>query len=1027
MSSHRYQDSLSSSPIAALVGIGLIAMVAHGQCGDPGAGDCCRPHSGIGCADDACCMLVCASDPYCCDVGWDEYCAGNAAELCGGCEPVVRPVMGFGGAATLPGGLVVAGCDLAAFDAESGSWNLFLDGDAIGLAGRTIGAVASIEGGDLILAIEGGAVIEGLIDGPSGDSIESADLVRFTPDTPGRYSAGVWSFHFDGSDAGLSSNDEITSLASLTDGSLVMSLKDGGSLPGVGGFAKQDLVRFTPASLGSGTAGSWSIHLDGSDVGLSNNNEAIDALGAGAAGELLISTKGNFSVPGLSAGRGDLMTFVPDMLGTSSSGAFSMWFDGTAWGLSNGDNLAAFATVSFSWPSGPRPGGGGGGGGGVNPPAACGDQVAGDCCTVHDTPYCADGACCELVCAADPLCCTTTWDEYCVAAAAEMCTPCMPSPLLVGSFGGATTLPGDVVVDGCDLAAFNTSTGMWNIFFDGDDVGLSGMTIAAASVLENGELILAIEGGGVIGGLVGGPNGSTVEAYDLVRFAPEQLGTSTAGMWHFHFDGSDVGLASSGGQAIAGVSAMPDGSLLFATQDGGSLPGAPSFKGQDLVRFSPASLGQATSGTWSLHFDGSDVGLSNNGEKIDAVFAEADGSILLSSKGNVSSGSFGAGRSDVFTFVPTSTGTSTSGSLATTFASSQLGLPNGSNLRAVFRTILVDPGTPRPSTTTTLLFDPLPDTEVHDQAIEQGHLPYIIIYEGVDPNASATGIIDAAIVVEAIRGKYGDSPSGYGILDFENPFFARMQAGPADPNYQTTVETLVNLLQTVRAEFPMVKWTMYGMPRLRYWFNNSNWASASEASREAELSETLANYTPVLREMDWLNPSAYDRYELSLYAESSWASVTARETAFRTYQMELCNRFNAANGGAPKEIIPMVSPMFWKVGTIEYNMKQMTLEEMLRDQVRPLVENGATGVAFWTGLSYWTRAATSAESLGVLQDEARFAFTNDFLGGVEPTVWADPQLKTELDASTSGHVLQRLGEVKADIEAVLSDPGQQGP
>ncbi len=1013
----------------AMLMSGLATVAVQAQCGDPGAGDCCQPHSGIGCSDEACCTLVCNADPYCCDVGWDEYCAGNAGELCGGCEPITRAVMGFGGAAGLPGGLAIGGGDLAAYDDATGSWSLFLDGDAIGLGGTSISAVAALANGDLVLAIAGGGFVADLADGPAGGAVDAVDLVRFTPETVVRYTAGTLSFLFDGSDVGLSGGMSISAVAALDDGSLIMSFEGGGSLPGVGSFAKQDLVHFAPSSLGAATAGSWSVHLDGSDVGLSHNNEAIDAIGTTATGDLLISTRGNASVPGVSAGRGDLMGFTPSSLGSASSGVFYDWFDGTASGLSNGDNVAAFAMVTFSWPVGERPGdgGGGGGGGGVNPPSACGDQTAGDCCTVHDTPYCADGACCELVCSVDPLCCSTVWDENCVANAAALCEPCMPVPLLVGSFGGATTLPGDLVVDGCDLAAFNSATGSWNVFFDGDDVGLSGLTIAAASVLESGELLMAIEGGGVVGGLVGGPNGSTVDAYDLVRFSPDQLGEVTAGMWHFHFDGSDVGLSSSGDQAIAAVSAMADGSLLIATQNGGSLPGVPPFKGQDLMRFVPSSLGQATAGAWSMHFDGSDVGFSNNNEKLDAVFADADGSLLMSSKGNVSAGSFGAGRSDVFRFTPYATGSSTSGTLSTELAASQMGVPNGTNLRAVFRTVLVDPVNPRPSTSAKLMFDPLPDATFHDLAIEQGHLPYIIIYEGVDPNASSTGVIDAALVVEAIRSKHGDSPSGYGILDFENPFLDRLQAGPADPNYQLTVDTIVNLLQTVRSEFPMVQWSMYGMPRLRYWFNNSNWANATEEAKEAELSSTLANYTPVLREMDWINPSVYDRYELALFGESSWNSVTARETAFRRYQMELCNRFNTANGGEPKEIVPMVSPMFWKVGTIEYNMKQMTLEELLRDQVRPLVEMGATGVAFWTGLSYWTRAATSAETLGVLQAEARFAFTYDFLGGVEPAVWSDPQLKVELDLATSEHVYQRLGEVKAEIEALLSEPGEQGP
>jgi hypothetical protein len=38
---------------------------------------------------------------------------------------------------------------------------------------------------------------------------------------------------------------------------------------------------------------------------------------------------------------------------------------------------------------------------------------AGDCCTDTQSPACNDESCCEMVCACDPFCCTTLWDENC--------------------------------------------------------------------------------------------------------------------------------------------------------------------------------------------------------------------------------------------------------------------------------------------------------------------------------------------------------------------------------------------------------------------------------------------------------------------------------------------------------------------------------------------------------------------------------------------------------------------------------------
>jgi hypothetical protein len=62
-----------------------------GGCGDPGSGDCCAGASGPGCDDTACCQTICAMDPSCCNVQWDEQCAAQAACVCvvcgiGGCD-----------------------------------------------------------------------------------------------------------------------------------------------------------------------------------------------------------------------------------------------------------------------------------------------------------------------------------------------------------------------------------------------------------------------------------------------------------------------------------------------------------------------------------------------------------------------------------------------------------------------------------------------------------------------------------------------------------------------------------------------------------------------------------------------------------------------------------------------------------------------------------------------------------------------------------------------------------------------------
>ena len=46
---------------------------------------------------------------------------------------------------------------------------------------------------------------------------------------------------------------------------------------------------------------------------------------------------------------------------------------------------------------------------------------AGDCHSVHATPGCNSQTCCETICANDPFCCDTEWDQTCVTAASTSC------------------------------------------------------------------------------------------------------------------------------------------------------------------------------------------------------------------------------------------------------------------------------------------------------------------------------------------------------------------------------------------------------------------------------------------------------------------------------------------------------------------------------------------------------------------------------------------------------------------------------
>ena len=70
----------------------------------------------------------------------------------------------------------------------------------------------------------------------------------------------------------------------------------------------------------------------------------------------------------------------------------------------------------------------------------CPPGASGPCTSAHSTPGCANPACCELICASDPACCTASWDAYCAFVASLSCDA--PPPVPCGSpTGGSCNEP----------------------------------------------------------------------------------------------------------------------------------------------------------------------------------------------------------------------------------------------------------------------------------------------------------------------------------------------------------------------------------------------------------------------------------------------------------------------------------------------------------------------------------------------------------------------------------------------------------
>ncbi|MCX5930952.1 MAG: S8 family serine peptidase, partial [Cyanobacteria bacterium] len=112
------------------------------------------------------------------------------------------------------------------------------------------------------------------------------------------------------------------------DGALLVTLKNATTINGIN-YDDSDIF-LLKSSSGAYTA---EMYFDGSDVGLSTSSEAIDAFTLDGGGNLLISTRGSFSVNGASGFREDILKFRPTSTGSQTSGAWSIYFDGSDVGL----------------------------------------------------------------------------------------------------------------------------------------------------------------------------------------------------------------------------------------------------------------------------------------------------------------------------------------------------------------------------------------------------------------------------------------------------------------------------------------------------------------------------------------------------------------------------------------------------------------------------------------------------------------------------------------------------------------------
>lgn len=171
----------------------------------------------------------------------------------------------------------------------------------------------------------------------------------------------------------------------------------------------------------------------------------------------------------------------------------------------------------------------------------------------------------------------------------------------------------DFVYKNEDIVSYTPATGEFALFFDGSVCGLTNANLDDFEILDNGHILFTLRSKFTIEGL------GAVDDSDVVEYTPSTQ-EGECGTFAFRLKGADVGLTK-GAEDIDALGIAADGGLLISTIGTAKAPsstGELTAKDQSLIKLDEAG----TIPTWSLYFDGADVGLTHGSEDIRSAWED---------------------------------------------------------------------------------------------------------------------------------------------------------------------------------------------------------------------------------------------------------------------------------------------------------------------------------------------------------------------------------------------------------------------
>jgi hypothetical protein len=413
-----------------------------GDCGNPSAGSCCVANGTPFCDDATCCNLICAQDPFCCDTAWDALCATAANAQCvacgavpcevecepgdfpenepcgsdtnGGCNSTPNVYTELG-TVSVGSSITICGNAWADGGTRDTDWYRFTVTEFAEITWQVSGDQTA----PMAAFILTGSCPPAILNAGVGNCPTTATICV----PPGTYALFAGIGGFEGFPCpGIA----YTGVLTIGDNSGCPEGPPNDFCPNAeliteGDWPFTNVDAFTDGAPLSAACTSFGSAQIFNDVWFRFVPEADATIRVSTCNQATFDTRlAVYAVIDPSNPCGSLEEVAcnddgPGCAGFTSSLQFEAWegFEyiirvGAFGAAQFGTGTLTVCSVGKGCPADPE----------------CGDEGAGSCCAANGSAYCDDAECCELICAADPFCCATTWDTLCANAALLQCKVC---------------------------------------------------------------------------------------------------------------------------------------------------------------------------------------------------------------------------------------------------------------------------------------------------------------------------------------------------------------------------------------------------------------------------------------------------------------------------------------------------------------------------------------------------------------------------------------------------------------------------